>query len=156
PRGAGTITKSPIKTAYSPGDMVTLTVFPGPGYELDHWSGDASGTSLTTSVIMDSDKLVVAVLREVAPPVGISFSVMLTSIPSWLIPVYEWYIVWRGKTHGQWTDVSYAITLEDVKATGAMTAVLKTATGTRSFITQTYTLEDGRTYKFNVEYLRLE
>ncbi len=156
PAGAGTVTKSPNKTTYSPGEKVTLTASPKSGYEFDHWGGAASGTSPTATVTMDSDKLVVAVFREVAPPVGISFSVMLTSIPSWLIPVYEWYIVWRGKTHGQWTDVSYGITLEDVKATGAMTAVLKTATGTRSFTTQTYTLEDGRTYKFNVEYLRLE
>ena len=156
PSGAGTVTKSPDKAEYSPGEQVTLGASAKSGYEFDHWAGAASGTSKTAWVIMDADKLVVAVFREVAPPETISFSVSIYSIPSWLQPVYRWYIIWRGETHGRWTDVSYPITLEDVKATGAMTVVLELATGTQSFTTVTYTLEDGRTYKFNVEYLRLE
>lgn len=156
PTGAGIVTISPNKTKYLPGERVTLTASPASGHEFDHWGGDASGTSPSTSVTMDKDRFIVAVFREVAPPTGIDCSVLLISIPSWLIPVSEWYITWRGIEHGKWTGVSYSITLEDILATGAMTAVLKTSKGTYSFTTQTYTLVDGRTYRFNVEYLRLE
>jgi uncharacterized repeat protein (TIGR02543 family) len=45
---------------YYYGDVVTLTASANPGYTFDHWSGDASGTSLTTTVTMDSDKTVTA------------------------------------------------------------------------------------------------
>ena len=54
--GSGTITRSPNKTYFMPGEMVTLTAVPAAGYLFHRWGGDADGmfTSPLT-VIMNSD-----------------------------------------------------------------------------------------------------
>ncbi len=60
----GYVSVSPDKPAYGAGEVVTLTAILDSwavgSYEFDHWSGDASGTSPTTTVTMDRDKVVVA------------------------------------------------------------------------------------------------
>jgi len=71
PSGAGTVTLTPpgmvtppggytLFWAYPSGTLVTLVAVPAPGYAFDHWSGDASGTSSTITITMDSDKSVTA------------------------------------------------------------------------------------------------
>jgi uncharacterized repeat protein (TIGR02543 family) len=45
---------------YYSGTQVTITVSPIPGWDFDHWSGDATGTSPTIVITMDSDKNVTA------------------------------------------------------------------------------------------------
>ena len=40
--------------------IVEITAYPYKSYKFDHWSGDASGTSSTIQVTMDSDKTIVA------------------------------------------------------------------------------------------------
>jgi len=68
PSGSGTI--SPASgTKYPSGTSVTLRATPYSGYEFDHWGGAASGTSRTTTIVMDRTKWVEAVFREgEAPP----------------------------------------------------------------------------------------
>jgi hypothetical protein len=41
--GSGTVTKSPDKPSYNPGEPVTLTAVPAGGYEFSGWSGDLTG-----------------------------------------------------------------------------------------------------------------
>jgi|GEM_PF-2174501 len=48
----GNVTKNPDKPSYTAGEMVTLTAVPDSGYSFFGWSGDASGTSATTTVTM--------------------------------------------------------------------------------------------------------
>jgi uncharacterized repeat protein (TIGR02543 family) len=60
PTGAGTVTKSPDQTSYTSGAVVTLTAIPASGYTFSNWSGDASGTSTTTTVTMNGNKTVTA------------------------------------------------------------------------------------------------
>lgn len=60
PSGAGTVSLSPPGGSYDPGTSVTLTASANSGYTFDHWSGDASGTSVTVSITMNSDKSVTA------------------------------------------------------------------------------------------------
>ncbi|MBA7518276.1 hypothetical protein ES705_10345 [subsurface metagenome] len=78
PPGAGYVTKSPSKTAYPAGEVVTLTAHPYSGYEFDHWGGwppylGVGSTSSTLELPMTDDWWVVAAFREVAPPpVGIA------------------------------------------------------------------------------------
>lgn len=60
PFGSGSISLNPSGGAYDEGTNVTVTANPASGYELDHWSGDATGTSLMTTVTIDSDKSVTA------------------------------------------------------------------------------------------------
>jgi len=65
PLGAGYVSVS--DSEYDPGDQVTLTANPADGYTFDHWGGDASGTSATIVVTMDSDKDITAYFQEVPP-----------------------------------------------------------------------------------------
>jgi plastocyanin len=54
----------PSAVGYISGTVVTATATPSWGYELDNWSGDASGTSTSVTVTMNSDKSITANFRE--------------------------------------------------------------------------------------------
>ena len=58
PSGSGSI--SPFGGSYKAGSTVTVTAQRAYGYVFDHWSGDASGTSPTATITMDSDKSIIA------------------------------------------------------------------------------------------------
>ncbi len=60
----GTVTKSPDKSSYTSGDVVTLTAIPNSCYTFSGWSGDASGTSTTTTVTMNANKTVTAAFTQ--------------------------------------------------------------------------------------------
>ena len=57
--GQGTV--SPSSGTYASGTSVTLTATPASGYVFSGWSGDASGTSTSVTITMDSNKSVVAI-----------------------------------------------------------------------------------------------
>jgi uncharacterized repeat protein (TIGR02543 family) len=58
PSGSGSV--SPSSGSYDSGVTVTLTATPSSGYAFDYWSGNASGSSSTTSLVMDEHKSVIA------------------------------------------------------------------------------------------------
>lgn len=60
PPEAGYVTRVPVDIEYVSGTRVTLTANAYSGYQFVEWSGDASGTSPTVYIIMDSNKVVVA------------------------------------------------------------------------------------------------
>ncbi|MCZ7668297.1 MAG: InlB B-repeat-containing protein [Chloroflexi bacterium] len=64
PTNAGTINPSPAANCgvnkYTEGTVVTVTTLPGVGYQFNNWSDDASGTNLSATVTMDSNKRVTA------------------------------------------------------------------------------------------------
>ena len=66
PSGAGSV--SPSGGQYKAGTSVTLTATPASGYIFDHWSGDASGSSPTITVTMDSNKSIIASFRAIQTP----------------------------------------------------------------------------------------
>lgn len=55
----------PAGGEYESGVQVTLTANPASGYTFDYWAGGASGTSSTTTIVMDSDKGVTAHFKEI-------------------------------------------------------------------------------------------
>lgn len=63
PSGAGTVVPSPNKAAYAPGEQVVLAVLPGAGYVFAGWSGSLSGSSNPTTIVMDSNRSIMAVLE---------------------------------------------------------------------------------------------
>ncbi|MBN2650074.1 MAG: Ig-like domain-containing protein, partial [Prolixibacteraceae bacterium] len=63
----GSVTRVPNQTSFDYGTSVLLTAVPNAGYSFTGWSGDAAGTSNSTTIIMDSDKDVTANF-EVIPP----------------------------------------------------------------------------------------
>ena len=60
PSGSGIVAVSPSGGAIVPGTKVTLIAAPLDGWSFDHWDGDASSASATVTVIVDSNKEVVA------------------------------------------------------------------------------------------------
>jgi len=56
----GAVTKNPDKAGYAYGEVVTLQAVPNQGYTFSGWSGDASGTSISTTVTMNANKTVTA------------------------------------------------------------------------------------------------
>jgi len=56
----GSVLQNPFKVVYNSGDIVTLTATPNTDYAFSSWSGDATGSSSTTTVTMNSDKNVTA------------------------------------------------------------------------------------------------
>lgn len=57
----GSVTKTPDKTSYSPGETVTVQALHDAGYSFANWSGDLSGSTNPTTIVMDADKSVTAV-----------------------------------------------------------------------------------------------
>jgi len=64
PSGSGSV--SPSSGTYDDGTRVTLTASPASGYGFSHWSGDATGTSPTTTVTMNRNISVTANFALVA------------------------------------------------------------------------------------------
>ena len=60
PQGAGSVTLSPTGGSYAAGTEVTLVATANAGYTFSGWSGDLTGTSNPATIIMDSNKVVVA------------------------------------------------------------------------------------------------
>ncbi|OGN90709.1 MAG: hypothetical protein A2158_03850 [Chloroflexi bacterium RBG_13_46_14] len=65
PSGAGSI--SPLAEKYEEDSQVTLTATPASGYTFSSWSGDASGSSPTIAITIDSNKSLVAHFKVVEP-----------------------------------------------------------------------------------------
>jgi len=77
PAGSGTVGLSPTQPAegYIADTVVTLTATAATDYEFDMWGGDATGTSTTTNVTMNSDKSVTAYFEStVTPPAAGTFA----------------------------------------------------------------------------------
>ncbi len=62
--GNGSVAKDPDQDGYEEGDEVELTADPDNGWVFSGWSGDASGTSLTTTITIDDDPSVTATFVE--------------------------------------------------------------------------------------------
>jgi hypothetical protein len=62
--GQGNINPSEGTYEHPGGTQVTINVSPIFGWDFDHWSGDATGTSPTIVITMDSDKHVTAYFND--------------------------------------------------------------------------------------------
>lgn len=125
PSGAGSV--SPSSGEYEPGVQVTLTATPASGYTFDYWDGDASGSSATVTIIMDSDKIVIAHFTDTTPPLisGVDISGMTESraIIKWQTDELATSQIEYGKTiyYGSITalneklTISHSITLTELK-----------------------------------------
>ena len=64
PATGGIVIKSPDRAFYHYGDTVHLTAYSGSGYTFDSWTGDASGTSTTVNITINSNKSIIALFTE--------------------------------------------------------------------------------------------
>jgi hypothetical protein len=60
PVGAGTFELTPPGGSYPSGTTVSIRAIPNAGYNFVNWTGDATGTTLTTSVVMSANRSVTA------------------------------------------------------------------------------------------------
>ena len=60
PYNGGTVTKSPNKSTFNSGEVVTLTAVANSGYQFSSWSGDATGSNPTITITMNGNKSVTA------------------------------------------------------------------------------------------------
>ena len=67
PVGDGTVTKNPNQATYPYGTNVTLTAVPISGASFEGWSGDASGTVMSITINMTSNKTVTATFSTTLP-----------------------------------------------------------------------------------------
>jgi uncharacterized repeat protein (TIGR02543 family) len=129
---------------YNTGTVVTLTATPAAGYTFTGWSGDASGTSTSTSVTMNGNKSVTANFAPVitnytltaaaSPAAGGSVSgggsyasgtvVTLTATPA----AGYTFTGWSGDVSG--TSASTTVTMNANKSVTANFAVIPPATYT--------------------------
>ena len=66
--GSGAVTRSPSSNAYSLNQSVTLTATAGTGQKFQGWSGDASGSVSSLTVVMDRSRVITATFGSTAPP----------------------------------------------------------------------------------------
>lgn len=67
PDGSGVATTDPPGSVYVVGTKVTLIAVSSPGYVFDHWSGDASGTEPSASIVVGEDMSVIAHFKLASP-----------------------------------------------------------------------------------------
>ena len=63
--GQGSVSRSPNASSYENGTSVTLTAIPASGWKFIRWEGDASGTSSTITVNMNSTKNIKAIFSQI-------------------------------------------------------------------------------------------
>jgi uncharacterized repeat protein (TIGR02543 family) len=56
--GSGYVTKNPDKVTYNSGEIVQLAATPATGYSFNGWSGDMTGNSSPTTIVMNGNKTV--------------------------------------------------------------------------------------------------
>ncbi len=79
PSAGGSVSRNPNASSYASGTSVTLTATPAAGFTFSGWSGDATGSASSTSVIMDANKTVTATFTPVSPN---TYTLGTTSAPS--------------------------------------------------------------------------
>ncbi len=63
-QGEGTVTRYPLRTAFSSEETVTITAVPAAGWIFDHWEGDLAGTDSSISMQLKKDTTAIAVFKR--------------------------------------------------------------------------------------------
>lgn len=94
PATGGTVTAAPQNCpgGYTTGTAIQLTAMPGTGYLFKNWSGDASGTASTLTIVMKADKVINAEFKAVAVPTA----------PSGTLTAWDNTFTWNGLSGATW------------------------------------------------------
>ena len=85
PANAGTISLNPPGGVYTAGQVVTITAQANSGYRFVNWSGDVTGTSNPTTVLMNANKTVTANFESTSDTARYSFE---TGVQGWVAQTY--------------------------------------------------------------------
>ncbi|WP_345156543.1 InlB B-repeat-containing protein [Pontibacter saemangeumensis] len=116
--GNGALKSDPDQTVFAKGYKVTINATPALGYELEGWSGDASGSTNPLNLTMDGDKNITATFTKVQQPGG--FITNITAASGKLYTQTD-LVIW-AKTY---TDRTYQVTSIPTSLGGAL--LLQTA-----------------------------
>jgi len=113
--GTGTVTSDPAgincgadcTNNYFEDTVVTLTAHPGPNSFFVGWSGDCSGTDLTTQVIMDADKTCTATFGY---PVG-GIIVPVNKLELLALRPFDWAQGKLGSGQAPWLRLAALVSL---------------------------------------------
>ncbi len=86
PSGAGSVLLNPPGGTYAAGTVVQITAQANSGYQFVNWSGDVTGTSNPTTVLMDRNKTVTANFESTADNSRYSFE---TGVQGWVAQTYQ-------------------------------------------------------------------
>ena len=157
--GQGTTTLSPGVYTYDEGTQVTIHASPASSWRFDHWGGDASGSSTTVVITMDSNKNVVAYFEKVAVTYNLTVSINGqgtttlspgvytydegTQVTIHASPASSWrFDHWGGDASGSSTTV--VITMDSNKN---VVAYFEKETCVGSNVQITYIFYDGLVYR---------
>ena len=137
-RGGGTISQSPDKESYLPGEQVTLTAKPGEGFEFAGWAGQADGNNESITVTIGLANSVAANFKDIKVPVVTitspasqeigdeTFDLSGTVIDNGKIKSLEW--LWKGQKMGKLELVEGKFELKDQKLVGGINEITVIAT----------------------------
>jgi len=149
------VAKSPDKLTYAAGEYVSLTA--SPAAEFDHWQGDATGRYYSTTIVMDSNKDVVAVFKP-AVPETVTFSVVATGFPPltkyWTVYFWPESESYKCPTAGcgAWIGVNDAFTFIGVKPRGYFSCYCYSYYGDVSdqYNSEWFYAADGARYEYDI------
>jgi len=111
--GEGTINPDVGVYSYSWGKQVTITATPAPGWVVDHWEGDITGTGPSKTFYLFGDKRVTVVFQpQVATPANalVRYVGQLDSNYGWSLYNYDTHFGWNKHTirmrSQQWRSTS--------------------------------------------------
>lgn len=81
PQPRGAVTRSPDKLSYLPGELVTITAVPDPGWRFFEWSGSITGTEATKQIAVTCPNAITA-LFEPEADLAVQISQSLTGVNS--------------------------------------------------------------------------
>ncbi len=100
--GQGSV--SPVGGSYASGTTVNLTATPASGWQFDGWSDDATGSSTSTSLLMNSNKTVTASFSEIQDPSSSFVQIQNRGTGLFLDGMGR---VANGEACGQWANTSH-------------------------------------------------
>ncbi len=146
----GMVEISPLQSAYTHGQTVTLNAVADAGYHFVEWTGDLAGLTNPASIIMDQNKSITAVFGRVTYQLTVESEAGGTTTPAGAITVNHGQSTsltaapFAGYHFTDWTVVNGTATIDDPAA--ASTAV--TLTGGDAVVRAGFTVE---TYTLTVE-----
>jgi beta-glucanase (GH16 family) len=131
----GKVTISPSKDEYAPGEKVSITAVPDPGYKFDSWSGDLEGEVATQSLYLLNDMAAEACFvpeAEILKNGGFE-----RNLAHWSL----------------WADTSEAIVANPTVENGALklNVIQAAKSDWQAQLSQELALEKGRTYRITFE-----